>query len=119
MAQYFQVMLDNISPHPPQKTSIKTELDLNCYGRFTKNLMAKKLQGVFPGAPVVKTSNAEDVGTSPGWEATIPLMPHCGKSKTENRNNIVTNFLKKIYKDGPHKNFFFPEEKETPDITLT
>lgn len=64
MAQYFQVMLDNISPHPPQKTSIKIELDLNCYGRFTKNLMAKKLQGAFHSAPVAKTSpsSVEDVG---------------------------------------------------------
>ena len=71
MAQYFQVMLDNISPHPPQKTSIKIELDLNCYGRFTKNLMAKKLQGAFHGVPGIKTSpsTAEDVGSSSSWEA--------------------------------------------------
>ena len=84
MAQYFQVMLDNISPHPPQKTSIKTELGLNCYGRFTKNLMAKKLQGAFHGAPVVKSSpsSAEDVGSSPSWEAKIPHAS-CRKAKTE------------------------------------
>ena len=90
MAQYFQVMLGNISPHPPQKTSIKRELDLNCYGRFTKNLMAKKLQGAFHGAPVAKTSpsSAEDVGSSPSWEAKIT---HTSPPKSRNINNIVTN----------------------------
>lgn len=74
MAQYFQVMLDNISPHPPQKTSIKTELDLNCYGRFTKNLMAKKLQGAFHGVPGIKTSpsKAGGAGSIPGGGTKIP-----------------------------------------------
>lgn len=47
MAQYFQVMLDNISPHPLQKTSIKIELDLKLLWQVYKESNGKETPGAF------------------------------------------------------------------------
>ena len=65
-------------------------------------LRLRNWMGGFPGGPVVKTasSNTVVVGLIPGQELRSD-MPCGQKTKTENRNNIVTSSIKT--KNGPHQ----------------
>ena len=58
-------------------------------------IVLKKVQRDFPGSPVVGTSpsKAKGVSSIPGWGTKIPheLRP---KTRTQNRNNVVTNSIK-------------------------
>ena len=68
-------------------------------GDFTK-------YGDFPRSPIVKTSpsTAGDVGSIPG-QGLRSHMPLGQTTKTQNRNNIVTNSTN-IFLNGSHKKFF-------------
>ena len=63
----------------------------------TTEVKKTKHQEWLHGGPVVKTSpsNAGDVGSIPGGEAKIP---HASwpKNQTQNRNNIVTDWIKTL-----------------------
>ena len=63
----------------------------------TTEVRKTKYQEWLQDGPVVKTSpsNAGDVGSIPVWEAK---SPHASwpKNQTQNRNNIVTNWIKTL-----------------------
>ena len=75
-------------------------------------LRLRNCLGDFPGGPAGKTSpsNTMDVGLIPGQRAKIRHA--CGqKTKTENRNNIVTSSIKT--KNGPHQTKHLKKKIET------
>ena len=52
--------------------------------------------GDFRGGPAVdhSPSNAGVFGSIPGWGAKISYVSNTRRTKTENRNNIVTNSVR-------------------------
>ena len=74
----------------------QTALDI-CMAAISGNQFKKSESWDFLGDPVCKTSpsNARHEGSNPGWGAKIPHTLR-SKTKTENRNNIVTNLIKTL-----------------------
>ena len=63
----------------------------------TTNIVLFKMSvGDFRGGPAVdhSPSNAGVFGSIPGWGAKISYVSNTRRTKTENRNNIVTNSVR-------------------------
>ena len=80
------------------------------------HLFQKAFPGDFPGDPAVGTlpSNAEGVGLIPGQRAKMPLSQ---KTKTYNRSNVVTNWIKTL--KMVHTKKILKKKKKGPFLPAT